>query len=227
MCFLEIAWIQAKGPLNHLRILRDQRWTISEWTHILKPELGRPHMGWRGHKIISGLKSGFPSVPRYCAFVTLSFVHSFICLIQPFSIHCVPAIYWASWDDIIANSLICLPWARLVSKCLKFTQSLQQPYKLNANNLPPFLQVKKIEIASVSNLPKTTWWVNVHLEQFHLCDPGSYLMSKTEIQDTTALSKLLTFQKRKHTNDITRSAVMDGNMMEMINTMYTMYSSLF
>lgn len=60
--------------------------------------------------------------------------------------------------------LICLPRATLISKCVKFTQSLQQPYKLSANICLPFAdQGNGVQIASVTCRRPHGGWI-VYLE---------------------------------------------------------------
>ena len=131
---------------------------------ILKTEVGRPHIGQNGHAMISNLKSRlfFNPLVLHLPCIHL-FIHSFIHSTVQHSLTTYYLLSVLRWRDSYLL-LICLPWATLISKCVKFTQSLQQPYKLNANICLPFTdQENGVQIASVTCQRLHGGWI-VYLE---------------------------------------------------------------
>lgn len=93
----------------------------------------------------------------------LSCIHLFIHLSIQRSLTACSLLSVLRWRDSCLL-LICLSWATLISKCVKFTQSLQQPYKLNANICLPFAdQGNGVQIASVTCRRPDGGWI-VYLE---------------------------------------------------------------
>lgn len=108
--------------------------------------------------------------PILCSTLPLSyiylFIHSFILSNIQHSLttyHLLSVLRWHHGYLL----LICLPWATLISKCVKFTQSLQQSPKFRADICLSSYRERKWSSESFNTLQKTTLVRGVNCESGH------------------------------------------------------------
>ena len=107
-----------------------------------------------------------PNPLQYSAFILYLFVHSFIYSLKhsTFTDYLPFAEHFEMHHGYLL--LICLPWATLISKCVKFTQSIQQSPKFSADICLSSYRERKWSSESFNTLLKTTLVREVNCESW-------------------------------------------------------------